>query len=85
MSAQQTALEWCQCAFLFHSEKFFRLARSDYLDVLGKGREKGEKKRKELDSWKPATDAAMERHKRFIAWLNAQDAHEKSATSGGST
>ncbi len=26
-----------KCAFLFHSEKFFGLARSDYLNVLGNG------------------------------------------------
>jgi hypothetical protein len=79
-----------KCAFLFHSEKFFGLARSDYLDVLGKGWENGEKKKKddirwELDSWKPATEAVMERHTRFIARLNAQDLREESATTGGST
>jgi hypothetical protein len=79
-----------KCAFLFHSEKFFGLARSDYLDVLGKGWENGEKKKKddirwELDSWKPATEAAMERHACFITRLNAQDVHEESATTGGST
>jgi hypothetical protein len=33
-------------AFLFHSEKFFGLSRSDYLDVLGKGWENGEKRRR---------------------------------------
>jgi hypothetical protein len=73
-----------KCAFLFHSKKFFGLARSDYLDVLGKGWENGEKKKKdgirqELDSWKPATKAAMERHGRFIARLNS------SANTYGST
>ena len=26
-----------KCAFLFHSEKYFGLSRSDYLDVVGKG------------------------------------------------
>jgi hypothetical protein len=30
---------------LFHSEKFFGLSRSDYLDVLGKGWENGKKKK----------------------------------------
>jgi hypothetical protein len=79
-----------KCAFLFHSEKFFGLANSDYLYVLGKGWENREKKKKddtrwELDSWKPATEAAMERHTRFIAWLNAQDVREESATIGEST
>jgi hypothetical protein len=79
-----------KCAFLFHSGKFSGLARSDYLDVLVKGWENGEKKKKndirqELDSWKPATEAAMERHARFIARLNAQDVREESATTGGST
>jgi hypothetical protein len=79
-----------KCAFKFHSEMFFGLARSDYLDVLGKGWENGEKKKKddirrELDNWKPATEAAMERHACFIAQLNAQDVREESATTGGST
>jgi hypothetical protein len=79
-----------KCAFLFHSEKFFGLSRIDYLDVLGKGWENGEKKKKddirwELDSWKPATEAAMERHPHFIARLNAQDVHEESATTSGGT
>jgi hypothetical protein len=79
-----------KCAFLFHSEKFSGLARSDYLDVLGNGWENGEKKKKddirrELDSRKPATEAVMERHVRFIARLNAQDVREESATTGGST
>ena len=90
VSAQQTELEWCQVAFLFHSEKFFGLSRSDYLDVLGKGWENGKKKknddiRREMESWKPATEAAMERHARFIARLNAQDVREESATTSGST
>jgi len=75
--------------FLFHSEKFFGLSRSDYLDVLGKGWENGEKKknddiRRKLESWKPATEAAMERHARFIARLNAQDVREESTTISGS-
>jgi hypothetical protein len=80
-----------KCAFRFHSEKFFGLARSDYLDVLGKGWKNGEKKKKDdirraLDTCKPAmTEAAMERHARFIARLNAQDVLEESATTGGST
>lgn len=79
-----------KCAFLFHSEKFFGLSRSDYLDVLGKGWENGKKKknddiRREMESWKPATEAAMERHARFIARLNAQDVREESATTSGST
>jgi hypothetical protein len=38
-----------------------------------------------LESWKPATEAAMERHARFIARLNAQDVREESATISGST
>jgi hypothetical protein len=79
-----------KCAFLFHSEKFFGLSRSDYLDVLGKGWENGKKKknddiRREMESWKPATEAAMERHARFIARLNAQDVREESATTSRST
>ena len=58
--------------------------------MLGKGWENGEKKKKddirrELNSWKPATSAAMERHALFIARLNAQDVREESATTGGST
>ena len=59
--------------------------------MLGKGWENGEKKKKddirrELESWKPATEAAMERHARFIAQLKAQDVHEESATTtSGST
>ena len=70
-----------KCAFTFHSEKFFGLARSDYLDVLGKGWENGKKKRSdeikwELELWRPPTAAVMERHARFIARLKAQDEHE---------
>ena len=45
VSGQQKALEWCKVGLLFHSEKFFGLARSDYLDVRGKGWENGEKKK----------------------------------------
>ena len=41
--------------------------------------------RREMESWKPATEAAMERHARFIARLNAQDVREESATTSGST
>ena len=57
--------------------------------MLGKGWENGEKKKKddirrELESWKPVTEAAMERHARFIARLNAQDVREESATISGS-
>ncbi len=26
-----------RCAFLYHNDKFFGLARSDYIDVLEKG------------------------------------------------
>jgi len=78
-----------RCAFLFHSEKFFGLARCDYLDVLGKGWQNGERKKKEvikreLESWKPATDADIERHARFITRLTAQDARENSGTTGSS-
>ena len=70
-----------KCAFTFHSEKFFGLARSDYLDVLGKVWENGKKKRcdeikRELELWKQPTAAVMERHARFIARLKAQDEHE---------
>ena len=58
--------------------------------MLGKGWENGEKKKKddirqELESWKPATEAAMERHARFIARLNAQDVRDESATISRST
>jgi len=79
-----------KCAFLFHSEKFFGLSRSEILMCLERVGKNGEKKKKddirrELDSWKPATEAAMERHARFIARLNAQDVREESATTSGST
>ena len=79
-----------KCAFLFHSKKFFGLARSNYLDVLGKGWENGKKKknddiRREMESWKPATEAAMERQARFISRLIAPDVREeRSATTSRS-
>ena len=88
--AQQTKLEWCQVCIFVSQWKVLRVVKGDYLDVLGKGWENGEKKKKddirrELESWKPATEAAMERHACFIARLNAQDVHEESATISGST
>ena len=79
-----------KCAITFHSENFFGLARSDYIDVLGKGWENGVKKgkdeiKRELQQWKPATAAVMERHARFIARLNAQDERDgELATTSGS-
>lgn len=79
-----------KCAFLFHSEKYFGLSRSDYLDVVGKGRyENGGRKnyedlKRELANWKPASDTAIERHARFIARLIAQDERQDAATSGSS-
>jgi hypothetical protein len=58
--------------------------------VLGKGWENGVKKgkdeiKRELQQWKPATAAVMERHARFIARLNAQDERDGGlATTSGS-
>lgn len=82
-----------KCAFLFHSEKYFGLSRSDYLDVVGKGQDElGRRKtveelKRELQHWKPASDAALARHARFIARLIANEKHQdgNSATSGSST
>ncbi len=80
-----------KCRFLFHSEKFFGLSRSDYLDVVGRGQDKngGRKKmediKRELVDWKQVSDAAIERHAHFIARLIAQEEHQDGATSGSST
>jgi hypothetical protein len=58
---------------------FFEQARSDYIDVLGKGyKENGQRKtmdklKKELAPWKPASEAAIERNARFMARLCADD------------
>ncbi len=42
---QQTPLE---LHFLYHNDKFFGLARSDYIDVFGKGyKENGQRKSKD--------------------------------------
>ena len=79
-----------KCAFFFHSEKYFGFSRSDYLDVVGKGRnENGGRKNyeelnRELANWKPASDTAIERHARCIARLIAQDERQDAATSGSS-
>ena len=78
---------------MFHSEKYFGLSRSDYLDVVGKGwdelgrRKNVEELKKELIHWKPASEAALEKHARFIARLIANEEHQDgtSATSGSST
>ncbi len=61
-----------------HNDKFFGLARSDYIDVLGKGWENGQRKmkdkiKKELALWKPASEAAIERNARFMAQLCADE------------
>lgn len=77
-----------KCAFLFYSEKYFGLSRSDYLDVVGKGWDKnGDRKnyedlKRESTNWKPASDTAMERHARYIARLIAQDDRQDGATRG---
>ena len=62
--------------FLYHSEDFFGLARSNYVMVLKKGWNEGEQKtkkeiEKELLNWKPLTEAALERNGHFINRLRA--------------
>jgi hypothetical protein len=56
--------------FLYHKEDFFGLSRMDYIEVLRKGWGGDLKSKKaietELNNWKPATDAAMERNTRFL-------------------
>ena len=52
----------CKCAFQFHREEFFGLARSDYLQVQGKSN---------IDNWRPAPEAVIARNKRAIARIKA--------------
>ncbi len=67
------------------NDKFFGLARNDYVDVLGKAyKENGQRKtkdkiKKELALWRPASEAVIERNARFMARLCAD---ENTATSG---
>ena len=71
-----------RCAFLYHSEHFFGLARSNYIDVLGKGWGNGKRKtkeeiKKELENWKPPGVPAIERNACFMARLCADETGKK--------
>jgi hypothetical protein len=71
------------CVFLYHKEDFFGLSRTDYIAVIRKGWVEGTKKKKkeierELNNWKPATEAAMERNTRFMNRLRLGDGQEQS-------
>jgi hypothetical protein len=77
-----------RCAFSYHNDKFFGLARSDYIDVLGMGyKENGQMKtkdkiKKELALWKPASEAAIERNACFMAQLCADENTATSSSRG---
>ena len=67
----------CKCVFLYHNELFFGLARTDYVMVLKRGWNEGDNKTKkeieqELVSWRPPTEAALERNACFIKRLQAE-------------
>jgi hypothetical protein len=51
-----------RCAFLYHSEEFFGLSRSDYKEVQGKA---------DIHNWKPANEDAIKRNARYILRLKA--------------
>ncbi len=76
-----TKRQWtgARCAFLYHNENFFGLSRGDYQEVLKKGWEGGERKKKadierEMQNWKPATEVAIERNTRYLNRLRLDDA-----------
>jgi hypothetical protein len=76
-----------RCAFLYHNDKYFGLARSDYIHVIGKGWENGQRKtkdkiKKELAQWKPANEAAIERN--ACSWPSFVLMFENTATTSKS-
>ena len=57
--------EGARCAFMYHSEEFFGLSRSDYKDVQGKS---------DIKNWKPASEKVIKRNARYIARMKASAA-----------
>lgn len=64
-----------RCAFLFHKEEFFGLARRDY--IIGM---RGVKTKKEIEteltSWKAPNAGVIERNARYINKLRAELAEQ---------
>ncbi len=48
--------------FMYHSEKFFGLSRSDYKDAQGKN---------DIKNWKPASAKVLKKNARYIARIKA--------------
>ena len=52
-----------QCAFLYHSEEFFGLSRSDYIEVQGKT---------DTSKWTPPNNDVIARNTRYIKGITAR-------------